>query len=102
MAAIGKSRFRILGTGGGVEQKGWDAKDGILLVTHKDGVRTETKVPCATSDWDAFYRNVADHLLLGEELAVKPEQARKVIAVISLAEESSTRGGEPVRVPFEQ
>ena len=54
------------------------------------------------SDWDGYYRNVADHLILGEPLAVTPESARKVIAVLSLCEESSKRGGVPVPVPFEQ
>ena len=59
-------------------------------------------VPVLESDWDGFYRNVADHLILGEPLAVTPESARKVIAVLSLSEESSKRGGAPVSVPFEQ
>jgi hypothetical protein len=57
-------------------------------------------VPCVKSDWDGFYRNVADHLILGEPLEVTPESARKVIAVIDLAEQSSRRGGMPLPLPF--
>lgn len=102
IAAIGKSRFRILGTLGGIEQKGWDEKDGITLITHREGIRTESKVPCAKSDWDGFYRNIADHLIIGEPLAVTPESARNVIAVICLAETSSHRGGVPLPLPFDQ
>ncbi len=100
--AIGKSRWRILGTEGGIEQKGWDAKDGLRVVSHKLGHATDSIVPIQKDDWDGFYRNVADHLILGEPLAVTPESARKVIAVLSLAEESSKHGGAPVTMPFEQ
>ena len=39
-----------------------------------------------------YYRNVADHLLMGEELLVKPEQARRVIGVIDAAQRSSSLG----------
>jgi len=102
MAAVGKQRFRILGTRGAIEQRGWDAKDGIHVVTYKDGQLIDSTVPCQKSDWDGFYRNVADHLILGEELIVKPEEARKVIAVVDLAEQSSKQGGRPLPLPFEQ
>jgi predicted dehydrogenase/type 1 glutamine amidotransferase len=102
IAAIGKQRFRILGTLGGIEQKGWDAKDGIRVVSYKNGQQFDGIVPCMKDDWDGFYRNVADHLILGEPLAVTPESARKVIAVINLSEESSKRGGIPIPPPFEQ
>jgi predicted dehydrogenase/type 1 glutamine amidotransferase len=102
IAAIGKARFRILGTLGGIEQKGWDAKDGIRVVSYKNGQKFDGVVPCMKDDWDGFYRNVADHLILGEPLAVTPESARKVIAVINLSEESSKKGGIPIKPPFEQ
>jgi predicted dehydrogenase len=102
IAAVGKSRFRILGTLGGIEQKTNDAKEGIDVVRIDDGQKITSKVPCAKSDWDGFYRNVADHLILGEPLAVTPEAARKVIAVIDLAEQSSKQGGVPLKLPFDQ
>jgi hypothetical protein len=50
------------------------------------------------SDWPAYYRNIADHLLLGEPLAVTPESARRVIGVIETAEKSS-RAGKALSVP---
>jgi scyllo-inositol 2-dehydrogenase (NADP+) len=102
--AIGKSKWRILGTDGGIEMRRNPAtdKDEIRVVSTKGGQRTDTTVPILTSDWDGFYRNVADHLLLGEPLAVTPESARKVIAVLSLSEQSSKQGGAPVVPPFEQ
>jgi len=77
-------------------------KEPIRLVTFKDGQRIESKYPVGKSDWDGFYRNVADHLLLGEPLFVTAESARKVIAVLDLAEQSSKQGGALVKLPFEQ
>ena len=103
ISAIGKARFRILGTRGGIEQKqGWDGKEPLRVVSFQNGTQIDGAVPAMESDWDGFYRNVADHLLLGEPLAVTPESARKVIAVLSLSEQSSNQGGAPVPVPFEQ
>jgi predicted dehydrogenase len=37
---------------------------------------------------DAFYRNLADHLLLGEPLAVRPEEAGRNVAVMEAAARS--------------
>ncbi|HZB98194.1 MAG TPA: Gfo/Idh/MocA family oxidoreductase [Candidatus Sulfotelmatobacter sp.] len=44
----------------------------------------------------AFYRNVADHLAFGEELAVRPEQCRRTVAIMEAATLSLENGGEPV------
>lgn len=100
IAAIPKSRFRILGTHGAIEQRTAEPKEGIRVVGHHQGVRTESTVACGPGDWDAFYRNLADHLLLGEPLAVTPESARDVISVLWLAEESARRGGAPLALPY--
>ncbi|WP_428936852.1 Gfo/Idh/MocA family protein [Fontivita pretiosa] len=101
IAAIARAKFRILGTRGGIELPP-GMKDMIRVVSYRNGVQHDGTVPTLKSDWDGFYRNVADHLILGEPLAVTPESARKVIAVLSLAEESSNRGGAPLPPPFEQ
>lgn len=102
--AIPKARWRILGTLGGIEipREDWEGKNGVKLVSYVTGSRVESIVPVGKGDWDAFYRNVADHLILGEPLAVTPESARKVIAVLSLAELSSQQGGKPIVPDFEQ
>jgi len=93
-AAIGKKQWRILGTRGALE----DADEKFHLVTYKEGVRLDSQIPYMKSDWHAYYRNIADHLLLGEPLAVTPESARRVIAVIETAERSS-RAGKALQVP---
>lgn len=100
IAAIGKSRFRILGTLGGIEQRTAEPKDGIRVVSFADGVRNESTLSCLPSDPDAFYRNLADHLLLGERLAIGTEAARDVVAVLDLAERSAKQGGMPLALPY--
>ncbi len=103
ISAIGKARFRVLGTKGGIEQKqGWTGQEPLRVVSFQNGMQIDGNVPALESDWDGFYRNVADHLLLGESLAVTPESARKVIAVLSLSEQSNNQKGAPLAVPFEQ
>jgi len=47
---------------------------------------------------NGFYRNLADHLLMGEPLAVPPEEARRNIAVMEAAAHSIAQGGRPIRV----
>jgi scyllo-inositol 2-dehydrogenase (NADP+) len=47
---------------------------------------------------NGFYRNLADHLLMGEPLAVPPEEARCNIAVMEAAAHSIAQGGRPIRV----
>jgi len=103
LAAVGKSPMRILGTKGGIEVDNlWDKNPGLKLIQYGPFGKQESRVPYCDGDWDGFYRNVADHLILGEALAVTPESARKVIAVLSLAEESGKQGGAVVALPFEQ
>jgi predicted dehydrogenase len=46
---------------------------------------------------DGFYRNLGDHLLLGEPLAITPEQARRNVAVMEAAAKSIA-AGRPVEV----
>jgi scyllo-inositol 2-dehydrogenase (NADP+) len=97
LAAIRKPRWRILGTKGGMLDKD-DGSNVIQVISHKDGLRIDAQVPYMKSDWHAYYRNVADHLLLDEPLAVTPESARRVIGLIQTAE-ASTRAGKALPPP---
>ena len=45
-----------------------------------------------------FYRNLADHLLLEEPLAVRPEESRRVVGVMEAATRSIAAGGRPVKL----
>jgi len=40
-----------------------------------------------------FHRNLADHLLLGEPLAVDPRESRDVVRVLEAAHRSGANGG---------
>jgi predicted dehydrogenase len=56
----------------------------------------ETRLPPAPETPFAFHRNLADHLQLGEPLAVTPESVRRVVAVLEAARESGDQGGLPL------
>jgi predicted dehydrogenase len=47
---------------------------------------------------DGFYRNLADHMLLEEPLAVRPEESRRVVGVMEAASRSIALGGRPVKL----
>lgn len=86
LAAVGKARWRILGTHGAIVMNGWEKIE--VTVDHK-GHLAKFEVPVPKSEGFRFYENVFGHLVRGEELVVKPEQARRTIAIIEAAERSS-------------
>ena len=99
ISALPQPKWRILGTLGGLEADG--TREELRLVSYASGVRHEGVVPVSprTASQISYYRQLADHLLLGEPNPVTPEQARRVIGVIQAAELSAERGaGVP---PFE-
>lgn len=86
LAAAGKPRWRILGTKGAIVMHGWNEIE--VFVDHEGEIAKFTKsVPA--SDWNAYYQNVADHLMKGADLVVKPQEGRRIIAAIEAAEQSS-------------
>lgn len=100
IAAISKPKWKIFGTKGAIEVL-WEATDRISFVSYVSGVKQEgiVKITIPSAGGIEYYRNIADHLLMGEELIVKPEQSRRVIGVIEAAEQSSKSG--KIVVPFE-
>lgn len=92
-----KPRFRILGTKGSIVD---DWKGSFQVLTEHDGYPAELTVPYKETHWEAYYENLARHLLDGAPLEVTPESSRRIIAVLELAEKSSASGkAEPV--PYE-
>jgi predicted dehydrogenase len=91
IAAISRPKWLILGTKGALTA---DWKDEIRVVSYASGIRQDSTVKVTLPGYGStqYYRNVADHLLLGEELLVQPEQARRVISVIDAAQRSSELG----------
>jgi len=60
---------------------------------------TQTALPLAPEKPFAFHRNLADHLLLGEPLAVTLESVRQVVAVLECATASAADGGAELECP---
>jgi len=74
-----------------------EAPAALILAGYTSGAGvSEASVPLAPEVPFAFHRNLADHLLLGEPLAVEAQSAREVIAVLEAATRSAAEGGEPV------
>jgi len=90
ISASSRPKWRINGTKGAIVQDWGD----ITLITFVNGIRQDSTVKVTLPGYGSteYYRNVADHLLLGEDLSVKPEQARRVIGVIEAAQQSSQLG----------
>jgi len=86
LAAAPKARWRILGTKGAIVMQGWDK---IEVTVDHDGYLAKFEPPMQKTNQQAYYHNIAGHLMRGEDLVVKPEEARRIIAVIEAAERSS-------------
>lgn len=91
-----KPRWWVLGEKGAIvdRQKTWG--QGTFEVTGKfesNGHPAVLQIPYkGDSEWQTYYANIAAHLLEGAELDVKPEQARRIIAIIEGAEKASQAG----------
>lgn len=97
IARAPKPRWRILGTKGGLIDEG---KGSFTVFTEVSGYPARVEVEYRKSNWQAYYDNVAAHLLQGEPLEITPEKGRRVIAVIETAERS-VRSGRAEPVPGE-
>jgi len=95
IAIVQKPRWRILGTKGGILDIGGG---NFKLYVNFQNRNFETLVGSKKTDYSLFYTNISEHLREGKELIVKPEEARKVIAVIEAAEKSS-KVKSPVALP---
>ena len=92
IAAITRPKWLILGTQGAIRAE-WRS-DSLEVVSYASGVPLESRVTVTLPGYGStqYYRTVADHLLMGEQLAVTPEQARRVIGVIDAAQRSWRAG----------
>jgi len=89
VAFVGRPRWRILGTKGAIE----DWRGGSFTVyTQVKGYPAQIEVEYLESQWPEYYKNIAAHLTRGTELAVKPEEAARTIAIMEYAERSSKQG----------
>lgn len=94
---VGRERCRILGTRGAITL---GANNTLRVRTLVKGHRqAEVSVPIQESRWPDYYANIADHLLRGKDLLVKPREARRVVAVLEAATRSGALG-KPLRPAY--
>ena len=92
LAASVKDRWRVLGTQGAATWKGRDQDFWTVTSFDRSEQPSVTQIPFKKGDWQAYYRNIADHLTKGDELVVKAEQGLRIISMIEAAEVSSKKG----------
>jgi scyllo-inositol 2-dehydrogenase (NADP+) len=114
LAWIEKPHWLVLGERGALVKRGLDPQemamlrgdigaatedpaDRAIVRAELNGTTADLTIESVRSDWTEYYRNVAAALRGEAELAVKPEQARRAIAVFDAAMESS-RTGQTVRL----
>ena len=106
IAAALKPKWYMLGTRGAVVGD-WQLREGLapadsparLTVSRPaDGGVHEERLAIGRRDDHGFYRNLADHLAWDEPLAVRPEEARRTVAVMEAATRSIAEGGARLEV----
>jgi scyllo-inositol 2-dehydrogenase (NADP+) len=106
IAAALKPKWYVLGTRGAVVGD-WQLQEGVapadsaarLTVSRPaNGGVNEERLALAPRDDHDFYRNLADHLAWDEPLAVRPEEARRTVAVMEAATRSIAEGGARLEV----
>jgi len=88
-------------TGDLVEERLQPAESPARVSVHRPGAAggvDVTELAVGTRTPHGFYRNLADHLLLGEPLAVTAAEARRNVAVMEAATRSAAAGGRPVEL----
>jgi scyllo-inositol 2-dehydrogenase (NADP+) len=108
-ARLGKPHWHIVGDRGSLLKEGVDPQEAAMLrgdiraaqedpatyarvATEVAGTTAEMRLQTLRGDWTAYYRNVADALLEGAELAVKPEEARRGVLLLEAVQESVRTG----------
>lgn len=91
IAASLRPKWRITGTKGAIVA---DWSENLQVTSYTSGIRQDSTIKVTLPGYGSvqYYRNIADHLLLGEELIVTPQSARRVIGVIEAAQRSSELG----------
>ena len=109
IAKLSKPKFFALGTEGAFRKEGVDPQERFMIQkrireavedpdnrayvkTTLNGIQSEVRPETIRGDWTSYYRNIADHLSQGAELAVKPEDVRMDIYVIESAMKSAAEG----------
>lgn len=99
LSAIQKPKWIVRGDNGSIV-----AGAEAFTVTRIDKGRTwttEVRYDSVKSDWEAYYRNVCDHLRSRKPLIITAESAARVICVLDCANRSAAKGGALVKPKFQ-
>lgn len=108
-ARIGKPHWYIVGEKGALRKEGVDPQEAAMLagdiraaredpahyahvVTEIGGSIGEMRLQTLPGDWTQYYRNIADALLEGAELAVKPEEAARGVRFLEAVQQAAATG----------
>jgi scyllo-inositol 2-dehydrogenase (NADP+) len=108
-ARAGKPHWYIVGEQGALVKEGVDPQEAAMLrgdiraaqedpanaarvTTKLAGTVGEIRLNTLRGDWTAYYRNIADVLLEGKELIVRPEEARRGVVLLEAVQESARTG----------
>lgn len=111
-ARLHKPHWYIVGDRGALIKEGVDPQEAAMLrgdiraaqedpalyarvSTELAGTVAEIRLQTIRGDWTGYYRNIADTLLDGADLAVRPEEARRGVALLETIQES-VRSGKTV------
>ena len=86
-----KPRWLLLGEKGSFIKEDWSEGPGYIRTQVAD-LPAKIKVESVKDNWIDFYHKLADHLLKGAALAVKPEEVRESIKIIEGAFVSDETG----------
>jgi predicted dehydrogenase len=108
-AKLGKARWYAVGSKGALLKDGLDPQEGAMnrkeiekaqwppehrakVRTEVEGVQMDLTLDTVRGDWRKYYQNIADVLTKDAELAVKPDEVRRQVAVIEAARRSAEIG----------
>lgn len=114
MSHIGRSRWFVIGDRGTLIKDGMDPQEAAIrrgrladasedpahrarMRTVVDGLTLDTTIETIPGRWQAFYENLHDALEGKDELRVKPDEARRAVAVLE-AHVRAAREGTDVAV----
>ena len=77
---------------GNIEAASEDPAHRARLRTDLNGLAAEIVIESIRSDWTNYYRNIADVLAGRADLAVKPEETRRALAIFDAASQAARAG----------
>jgi scyllo-inositol 2-dehydrogenase (NADP+) len=92
VSQISKPRWRVLGELGALVKQEIDFDEKAKVRTRMEGFTADMEIESVRAEWRDYYTNISQVFNEGAELAVKPEEARKVISLIESAIKSAETG----------